>query len=60
VFEDGCEGIWTEIEKVVGTGTSMQYDDGQECKSNHIEDPSRVKSMVGMDDVEEVFVYPCY
>jgi len=45
---------------VVGTGTSMQYDDGQECESNHIEDPSRVRSMVGMDDVEEVFVYPCY
>jgi len=55
VFEDGCEGIWTEIEKVVGTGTSMQYDDGQECKSNHIEDPSRVRSMVEVDDVEEVF-----
>ncbi len=45
---------------MVGTGTSMQYDDGQECESNHIEDPSRVRSMVGMDDVEEVFVYPCY
>lgn len=23
---------------MVGTGTSMQYDDGQECESNHIEE----------------------
>ncbi len=45
---------------MVGTDTSMQYDDVQECKSNHIEDFSRVRSMVEVDDVEEVFVYPCY
>lgn len=53
-FDNSFDEILTEIEKMAGTGTSMQHDEGQECDSRHVEYLSRLRSMVGIDHVEGV------